>query len=708
MALSLNRRTFLKSTLASLAGLTLGIDLSGCSKPTKLLTSRFVTHWLNISPENIVTVIISRNEMGQGIATGLAMVIAEELEADWAKVRFEFQPEVRDYVVAKEADYGTVDSMSMKSGYLPMRQAGAAAREMLLTACARRWRVQRSTLTTRDGIIYHPDHDGITYGELAVAAHDLPVPRNPVLKDPAQFRLIGKPLARLDSREHIEGKPVFGIDVVVPGMLHAAVVQSPVIGGEVLNLDQVQASSRGVTAILPISHGVAVVAESWWEATKTAEALEIQFSIPAGRENLSSESISRHMAGAMRERGRRCRRRGNPETVLASAQTRASASFETPFYDHAALEPMNCTAHVSATRCEIWVPTQWARGVLETARQITGLPEESITIHPTFLGGGFGRKDKLDYINNALLVSQSLRRPVKVIWSREEDMRHGYYKSVARAELSGAVDADGKISSWMAKLAAPKMGRHWFNLSLACFIDLPYAIPNLAINWIPYMTPVRKGFMRSVNMFHNCFFVESFVDELASLCASDPVAFRLRHLEDNPRARVVLERAAELAGWGRPGPARGVALFDFSAHDKRRTVVAHIAEAGRDEEGKITISKVHCVIDCGRVVNPDLVKAQVEGGTLFGLTGALLGEITLQDGQIEQSNFNDYPLLSMKEAPQVEVEIIPSTVEPSGAGEYGVPGIIPAAANAIFQLTGQRIRRLPFYKHGFTAATAAK
>jgi isoquinoline 1-oxidoreductase subunit beta len=702
MNIPMKRRTFLKTTLS---GLTLGAGLTTGCKPTKTLNSRFVTIWLNISAQNEINVVIVKNEMGQGISTALPMVVAEELEADWGKIGFQFLPELDEYILSKEGDYGTADSMTIRIGYEPMRLAGAAAKEMLIKACAQKWRVSPSTLTAVNSQISHPAFGSISYGELAEAANRLPVPKHPKLKDPRDFKIIGRPLHRLDSRAHIEGKSQFGIDCKLPEMLYAAVRQAPVGGGDVINFDKLSVNGTKLEAIVPVRHGVAAVAKSWWEAQRALDNLDIQFSRPEDMKNLNSKEFSHDLDKALLEPTIKGEYKGDALAAWQKAAKTVKSAFEVPFLDHAAIEPLSCTAYATETSCEIWVPTQWTARVLWTARDRTGLPFSAIKIHPMFMGGGFGRKYEVDYVNHAILASKAVGKPVKVIWSREEDIQHGFYRSPAKAELSGALDRDGNIVSWIATLAAPRMGKNWFELSLAGFTQMPYSIPNIKIDWAEYKPKIRNGYMRSVNMSHNYFFVESFIDELAHAAGQDPLAFRLRHVQHNVRAKAVLEKVAEMAGWGqshRPGKAFGLCLFDSMANDGKRTVIATVAEVAIATDGAVQVPKICCAVDCGRVINPDIAKAQIEGGAIFGLTAALYGKITINEGRVEQSNFHDYPLVDMISSPQIEVAITDSDQPPSGVGEYSVPGIAPAVTNAIFLITGKRITDLPINRQLLT------
>ena len=699
----MDRRTCIKATVSGMAGLTLGVSLgSGCSRRPRFKLDPWA--WLNISPTNEITVIVVKNEMGQGVSTTLPMIVAEELEADWERIRVELEPEIHDRIMSVDANYGTADSMSIRTGFEPMRLVGAAAKEMLIAACARDWGVEAASVAASNGTVSHPIHGTLTYGALAGAASTLPVPAAPRLKDPAEFTLIGRSIERLDAPAHLTGESTFGIDVTVPDMMYAAVLQSPVFGGEVSNHESLSVAGTGAEAIVPIPNGVAVVARSWWDAKRALDSLAVEFSYPAGAAEVNSQSIRARLVADLSKPGRRVRSVGNAESAMESADTMVHDTFEVPFLDHAALEPINCTAHVTADSCEVWAPTQWAERALSAARRITKLEPSAITIHPTFIGGGFGRKYEGAFYSHPILASQAVGKPVKVIWSREEDMRHGAYRSAAMAELSGGLDGTGNIVSWRAKLAGPQGGAHPVSLSTACFRYLPYAIPNIEVRFVRFMPGIPYGYMRSVNMAHNVFFVESFIDELAHAASIDPMEFRLRHVSGNTRVTAVLERVAEMANWGTPrvpGAQQGFALFDYTAADNTRTVVAHVAEVVIESSGKVRVPRIYCAVDCGLAVNPDIVKAQIEGGAIFALTAALYGQITVKGGAVEQSNYHDYRLLEFKDAPQVDVEIIDTMPFPSGVGEYGVPGVFPAVTNAIYSLTGQRVRTLPLSKYDF-------
>jgi isoquinoline 1-oxidoreductase beta subunit len=492
--------------------------------------------------------------------------------------------------------------------------------------------------------------------------------------------------------------------------MYAAVRQSPVFGGEVINFDSLDIEGTDPEAIVSIPNGVAVVAKSWWEAERIIDSLDVEFSHPREMLNFSSEDIFEKLAEDIKKPGRRAKRIGKPYLALLQAPIKTRAAYEVPLLAHATLEPMTCTAYVTSESCQVWAPTQWARGILLQAQKITNLNPSDIKIYPTAIGGGFGRKAEYDFAAQAILISKAVGKPVKVNWSRSEDIQHDFYRPACRAELYGGVDKNGRIVSWVAKCAGPKLFLPFgaekiydsMIVTLFGFTNPPYAFPNMSVRFVHSDYGIPVGWLRSISYAQNTFFVESFVDELAESANTDPLEFRMRHLEDSPRSLAVLERVAEMADWGNPsisGAAQGVAIMDHWG----LTHVAQIAEISVDNNDKLVIHKVYCAIDCGRVINPDNVKAQMEGGIIFGLSTGLYGEITIENGSVVQSNLHDYRLLKLKNVPEVETSIIESNKRPSGVGEYGVPPIAPAVTNAIFSLTGQRIRTLPINKHGFNS-----
>ena len=699
---AITRRTFLKTTALGLTGLTLGCRIGPWPSDGKLSN---LTVWLTISTDNWITIAVPKAEMGQGVSTALPMIVAEELEADWTKVTYVLRGELGDYSVSGGMGMSgiTGGSTSISTLYKPLRELGAAAKEMLVTACAQRWQVAPESLEARDSMITHLTMGSITYGALAEEANLLPIPdiSEDQLKDPGEFKLIGKPLARLDTPDHIEGRSVFGTDVTVPEMLYAAVRQSPVFGGEVARFDPSIIEGTAAEAIVEIPGGVAVVAKSYWEAESIARSLELDFHIPEEMEALSSEDISQQLTEDLSTPGTQVRLIGDPVAALEAAPIQIEALYEVPLLAHATMEPMTCTAKVTPESCEVWVPTQGARIVQGVARANTGLDLSSIEVHPTHLGGGFGRKVESDYVTQAVLASKAVGKPVKVIWSREEDMQHDYYRPAFQAALKGGIDDNNKITSWIGKSAGPSLmaGGFFDFMSTAGFSPIPYDVPNMSAHYVRSNFGVPIGWWRSIGSSQNVFFVESFIDELAAAAGEDPLALRGEHLKNNARRLAVLERVAEMANWGQPlvpGAAQGVALALHGA-----SVLAQVVEVSVDSGGEVTVHTVYCALDCGRVVNPDIVAAQIEGAVIFGLTAALYGEITVDHGRVQQSNFHDYPLVTMKDAPLVKTTIIESDAGPSGVGEIGVPPIAPAVTNALFAATGNRIRQLPISRHRF-------
>jgi isoquinoline 1-oxidoreductase beta subunit len=692
--LQIDRRTFLKTTLMGFTGLTLSCTI-GPWPPNG--ESSGLTIWINISEDNQVTITVVKSEMGQGVTTALPMIIAEELEANWENVRFELRSEVPPYILTLSPT--TTWSYSVNSLYLPLRRIGAAAKEMLIKACAQRWEVHPKTLRAENSHVSHSTLGSISYGELTEEASKLPIPLNPQLKDPSEFTIIGQPFARLDASDHVEGRTVYGTDVVIPDMLYAAVRHSPVFGGNVSNFDLLTGNVDDEISIFLIPGGVAAVAESHWRAEKVLRSLDVEFNLPEEMKNRDSAEISDILARDLKKPGMLLHNKGFPEVALQQATQKVDATYDVPFLAHAAMEPMTCTAKVTEDRCEIWIPTQDSLNAQLKAAQITGLKESAIDVYPTNLGGGFGRKIETDCVEEAVTLSQSAGRPVKVIWSRTEDMQHDFYRPVFRAELSGGIGADGLISSWISKSAGPLVASFAYIVALPGLAYAPYDIPNMRISYSPSDTGVPVGFWRSVSFSQNIFFIESFIDELAYMAEANPFNFRIEHLKNSPRKLAVLETVAQMSNWGQPkasGAAHGLALSDEFG-----SIVAQVAEVSV-ENGTVIVHKVYCAIDCGTVVNPDIVKAQLEGGIIFGLTAALYGEITLKSGRVQQTNFNDYPLVMLKNAPAVQISIINSEKHPRGIGEVGVPPIAPAVTNAIFAATGHRIRILPISRYEFT------
>lgn len=698
--LQLSRRQFLAAGSAAGAGLIIGFRL-----PQRLArrlgeagsTATEINAWVKIGTDDLVTLVVSESEMGQGVATSLPMILADELEAEWSKVRFEL-------AVADSGKYGrqsTGGSTSIRTNYDNLRKAGAAAREMLVRAAAESWQVDAATCRAELGYVTHaPSGRRLSYGKLAERAAQVTPPENPALKDPRDFRYIGKPMKRLDAPAKVDGTAQFGIDVRVPGMLTAMVVHPP-FGGKVKRFDATGAKSvEGVHAVIEIPTGVAVIADHYWAAKKGRDALTVEWD-NAEWGALSTARISEMLKGAV-GRGVAARNDGDAASTIARSARAVRAVYELPYLAHATMEPMNCTADVRADRCEVWVPTQAPTSSQQRAAEITGLAPEQVTVHTTFLGGGFGRRSQTDFVADAVYASKAIGRPVKVVYMREDDQDGGHYRPPAYNELAAALDADGWPIAWSHKIASPSILEAFRPLqdgidrtSVEGAANLPYAIPNVEVTYAKIDVPITLWFWRSVGSSLNAYVTECFVDELARAGGKDPVAFRRRLLKDHPRHLRVLDVAADKAGWGSPlpaGHARGVAV-----HESFGSFVAEVAEVSI-EDGTPRVHRVVCAVDCGQVVNPDTVVAQMESGIVYGLSAALYGEITIDKARAVQRNFDTYPVLRMREAPAIETHIVTSGDALGGIGEPGTPPIAAAVCNAIFALTGKPVRRLPIRK----------
>ncbi len=722
------RRDFVKAAAAAGTGLTLAVYFQGCANGAPPAPDGVFAPdaFLRLSPDGTVTVVIGRSEMGQGPTTGLAMLLAEELDCDWARVGFMQGPAAKAYYNPALQAQVTGGSTSIRTGWLPMREAGATARAMLVAAAAGRWGVPAASCRTAAGMV-HNDATGeeLDYGTLVAEASALPVPKDVPLKDPKEFRIIGTSRDRLDNADKVRGVATFGIDVRLPGMVYASVERCPVAGGQV---DRVVGEAEalavpGVLKVVRLNDRVAVVAEHYWQAVKGRRALNITWDEGAGAA-LSSPGIAEQLQALLAaDKARDARKVGDAVGVLATSTSTIEAAYEAPYLAHATMEPQNCTAWVHDGRVEVWAPTQFqmgpgflnhggARGV---AADAAGVSTSDVTINTTFLGGGFGRRLEVDYVTEAVQVAKEMDRPVQVIWSREDDTQHDYYRPITAHAVSAVLGSDGLPLVWRQRIACQSIIRNWipgwmpdFAMSLAGALehgvdpsavegsaDLPYAVPNLLVDWRELTLPVPVGYWRSVGHSQNSFVTESFVDELAAAAGQDPVAYRRALLKDEPRMLAVLELAAAKAGWGTPlpaGHARGVAVVRSFG-----SIVAEVAEVSVSPADVIQVHRVTCAVDCGTPVNPGLIEAQMQGGVVFGLTAALHGEITIDKGRVQQSNFYDYEMVRMPAAPVVEVHIVPSAEPPGGVGEPGVPPIAPAVANAVFALTGERLRRLPLH-----------
>lgn len=704
-----DRRAFLKSGLAGATGLLVGLHLPEAARaelPGVPAGGFAPNAWIRVAPDDTVTFIIDRSEMGQGVVTSLSMLLAEELECDWKRIRWEFAPADKAYFSPIFGMQGTGGSMSLRGAWTPTLKAGAVARDMLVTAAAQRWGVDKALCRAENGVVIQTKTNArATFGSLAGAAAKLPIPADVPLKDPRTFRLVGRPTPRLDTAIKTTGQAQFGIDVRVPGMLHAVVARCPVFGGKLASFDATRAKAApGVKAVVAISSGVAVVADNTWNAIRAREQLEVKWD-EGENARLGTAGITKMFADKMAAPGAQVRKEGDAGAALAAAPKKLEAVYEAPYLAHATMEPMNCTADVRPDRVDVWVPTQMQTMTEASAVRVSGLKPEQVHVHTTFLGTGFGRRAEQDFVVEALETSRAAGAPVQVTWTREDDMRHDFYRPGSCCRLSAGLDAEGWPVAFQARIASPSIMARFFgagavqsgvdNSSVEGVSDVPYEIPNVLVDYHLTDPGIPVGFWRSVGASQNGFFAESFVDEMAAATGKDPFEFRRRLLAKKPRHLGVLELAARKAGWGAPLPAgrfRGIAVVQ--AFD---TYVAEVAEISI-AEGSLRVHRVVCVVDCGRVVNPATVEAQMQGGIVFGLSAALKGDITIEAGRVQQGNFDDYDVLRMDEMPVVEVHVVPSEEASTGCGEPGVPPIAPAVCNAIFAATGRRIRRLPIRK----------
>jgi len=701
------RRGFLQASAALGGGLLLSFGLSPLmGRAAAGAADGFAPNaFIRIGRDGQVTLIVPQVEMGQGTYTSLPMLIAEELEVDLSDVHVEHAPpDDQLYGNPLVGIQMTGNSNSVRAFFEPLRQAGATARSMMLAAAADTWQVDASTCRAEKGAVIH-DATGraLDYGELVDKAATLPVPESVALKDPKDWRLIGTPARRLDTADKVNGRAVFGIDVTIPGMKIATLAQSPVFGGRVNSVDDSKALVvKGVRQVVRLDDAVAVVADHMGAAKKGLAALEIEWDEGANA-TLGTADVVRELESASRRTGAIARREGDVETAMAGAATKVEATYQVPFLAHAVMEPMNCTVDLRQDSCEVWVGTQVLSRAHAAAAQTAGLPPEKVKVHNHLLGGGFGRRLEIDGVVRAVQIAKHVDGPVKVIWTREEDIQHDMYRPCFFDRMSAGLDEQGMPIAWHHRFAGSSIYARFyppaFNNGLDPdtidgAIDLSYALPNMRVEYVHVEPPgIPTAFWRSVGPSHNVFVVESFVDELAAAAKKDPLEYRRALLDKAPRAKAVLELAGEKAGWGQPlpqGSGRGVSLqFVFG------TYMAQVAEVEVAQDGEVRVRRVVCVVDCGTVVNPDTVEAQVQGAIIFGITAALYGEITLKGGRVEQSNFDTYQMLRINEAPVIEVHIVQSSEPPGGMGEPGTSAIVPAVANAIFAATGKRLRKLP-------------
>ena len=716
MTTSMTRRSFLKSSLAA-AGLTIGVSVTPFGH--RLLNASEIDSfspnaWFKITPDNKVAIFVGNSEMGQGVLTAHSMIIAEELEADWSRVTVKQGPAADAFKNPIAGAQFTAASASVRGFYEPLRKAGAAGRAMLIKAAAGTWKVPEDECKAIMSTVKHAKSGRtLTYGQLCLKAAKLEVPKDPPLKKEEEFRYLGKPMPRVDVPEKVAGKAVYGIDVTLKDLHYAVIARPPAYGAKPLSFDQKGAEQvSGVHKVVQIPEGIAVCAKTLDAALKGRDALKVSWDkgvLP----DMNNDYIEKSMNEDLNKPMVSVINTGDAKKAISEAAKKVEANYFVPFVAHATMEPMNCTASATDDRCDVWAPNQAQTGTQNLASKASGLPKEKVNVNTTFLGCGLGRRVKPDFVVEAVTISKAVGKPVKVIWTREEDVKYDYFRAAGSHRIEAGLDAQGKLIGWSHKLVSPsiaiwtnpmqlKDGIDWFCMwgladrqeSYGWNNRIQYEIPNLSIEFLMSSLPIPCGPWRSVQNGPNAFVIESFIDELARAAGKDPLEFRLQSLKNNMRARRVLETVAEKSGWGKAiskGEARGIAQ-----HACFGTWTAQVAEISVNKKnGTIKVHRVVAAVDCGPVVNPDPLVAQIEGGIIMSLGTALKEEVNFANGGVKSANFDTYKLMRMSEVPEIEVHIVKSTEKIGGIGELGVPAVTPAVANAFFNATGVRIRRIP-------------
>ncbi len=717
----MNRRDFVKLSSAASAGIFLGVSLPVRAKGAPAAAHDFGA-WVQVGTDGLVTIWVSKSDMGQDVRTVLPMIVAEEMDADFSKVRIR-----QAHLDRKFGRMGTGGSSSVRTMWTPLRRAGATARAMLAGAAAAKWGVDAAQIEIENGVVLHrAASKKATFGELAEDAAKIRIEGEPKLKDAKDFKILGKPRKRLDAADIATGKAGYGIDVTVPGMLYAAIARAPVLGATVESFDAAKAKVvAGVKNVVKIDaigtdlpwNGVAVVANSTWAAMKGRDALEIRWDEGAHASE-STESLRKQFAEIV-DKGTLVAEKGDVATALAGAAKKIDAVYELPYLAHATMEPMNATAHVKDDGVELWLATQFPDWCAGAAATLLGLKPEQAQVHVTMLGGGFGRRANPDFALEAVQISKAVKAPVKVQWTREDDMQHDFYRPASHHKIAAGLDGDGNVVAWHHRIAAPSIEAYFTpktekpgESETEGVADMPYDVPNLRTDFALAQSGVPRGWWRSVEHSINGFVINSFLAELADASGRDPIALRLAMIpkgfvqkfedEKNParqwpymsdRLRGVIELARDKSGWDKPlpaGRARG-----FAAHHSFFSYTAQVAEVSMERDGSVKVHRIVCAVDCGIPLNPDGIRAQMEGAIVYGLSAALAQKITLENGRVQQSNFHDFPLMTIAQMPRVEVHIVSSTHPPTGTGEPGLPPATAAVTNAMFRLTGARIRTLP-------------
>ena len=709
-----NRRGFLQTSAVASGGLMMGVSLTGVSDVLAAGTVHTPNAWVHIADDNTITLLSARSEMGQGVYTSMPMLIAEELNVDIRRIKVAFAPP--NGKVYGNALLGgpqlTGGSSSVRDGWDKLRVAGAQVRMMLVSAAAQKWNIPESELRAENGMVLGPKGKKATYGQLAAAASRLPVPQTPVMKDPNDFRIVGKATKRLDTPSKVNGSAEFGIDVKVPGMVYASLAQCPVIGGTVKGFDAGKAKGMpGVIDVVQIPDGVAVVADTWWHARQARDVLSIQWDEGAGASLNDKTMLAGIKAAAVSDKAQPLAlpKAGEADAAIQSAAKVIRAEYTLPLLSHSPLEPMNFTAYYHDNRVELIGPTQWQDAAAGTIAKVCGVPPENVSLRTTFLGGGFGRRIDIDFIIQAAQISKAVGKPVKLVWTREDDMTHDFYRPQSVHHLAAAIGDDGKPTAMTFRLTSQSVTGRVFGLPAAVQDPLmteaamaAYEIPATRHDIVKNDAGLRVGYWRSVSHALNAFANETFIDELAANAKQDPYAYRMSLLTNKPRFANVLKLAADKASWGTPAAAgrfRGISLME--GYD---TYMAQVAEISVGKDNEIRVHKVTVVADLGRMVNPDTVEAQIQSSIIFGGTAALWGEITLENGRVQQTNFHQYRLMRMNEAPEIVVVLVPSTEKPGGIGEPATALVGPAIGNALFAATGKRLRKMPFTPENIASA----
>ena len=706
MKANMTRRTFLQKSSMVIALTTFSgqLKLFNASPATASAAFAFKPHaFLEISADDTITVWVGQTNLGQGTHTGIPMIIADELDAGWDKIQVKMALAAEPFKSPIWHKQLTGGSTSIRHRWDILRRAGAGARQMLIEAAAKKWGIPAKNCTTKNGSVMHPDGQSIRYGQLVEAARKLPVPDNPPFKDPKDYNIIGTQRDRLDIPDKVMGKTVYGIDFTLPGMSVAVVARPPRYGATPQSYDNESAMAiRGVIKVLPLDDKIAVCAETTYAAMKGRDALKIKWS-KGSHPDLNDDAIDALYKAHLKKTGAVAQKSGDVKSAFAQSSRTIEQSYKLPYLSHAQVEPLNCTAYVEKERCRIWVPTQGQTNTQLAASKLTGMPAEKVEVMTPPAGGGFGLRSETDPVVDAVQLSKAMNRPVKVIYSREDDFSNDYFRPASQCRIKAGLDKNGRIIAWYHKVAAqsvmsralPQYVKNGVDPDAVSGVtDMPYSLPNKLVEYVMVNLPITVGWWRSVGFSINVFTVESFMDELAHAAGKDPVLFRLDHMGKGSRAYNVLSLLAEKGGWQTPVPkgrARGVAVnacFESFA--------AHMAEVSVNKKGGITVHKMVCALDCGTAVYPDAIRAQAEGGVVMGLSTAFHEKVGFSDGGVKTVNYNDYPLLTMSAVPEIEVHIAKNNLKPGGVGEPVIPSVAPAVANAVFMATGVRLRELPF------------